>query len=60
LARALRCRVQDLSAPAGSPVPSLDPSLRFRFKRKLKRRLAKSWFERHLKRRNETTAQERV
>lgn len=39
-ARVLRCRVKDLSAPAGTPVPSLDPALRFRFKRRLKQHLA--------------------
>jgi transcriptional regulator with XRE-family HTH domain len=35
-ARALRCRVKDLAAPADALFPSLDPSLRFRFKRRLK------------------------
>jgi transcriptional regulator with XRE-family HTH domain len=39
-ARALRCRVKDLTAPAGTPFRSPDPALWARFKRRLKRRLA--------------------
>jgi transcriptional regulator with XRE-family HTH domain len=43
-ARALRCRVKDLAAPAGTPFPSLDPFLWFRFKRRLKQRLSERAF----------------
>jgi transcriptional regulator with XRE-family HTH domain len=38
-AHALRCRVKDFSAPAGTPFPAVDPSLWSRFRRQLKRRL---------------------
>jgi transcriptional regulator with XRE-family HTH domain len=43
-AHALRCRVKDISAPAGTPFPSFDPFLWFRFKLRLQRRLAEKAF----------------
>jgi transcriptional regulator with XRE-family HTH domain len=40
LARVLRVRVDDLRAPAGTPIPFLDPALWSRFKRQRRRHLA--------------------